>query len=45
MLLSRASPHVAAGLTLLQLFGCIGLFLSVTLLLRVIVEILRPHHP
>jgi ubiquinone biosynthesis protein len=45
LLLSRASPHVAAGLTLLQLFGCIGLFLSVTLLLRVIVEILRPHHP
>jgi len=28
----------------LQLFGYIGLFLSITLILRVVLEILRPHH-
>jgi hypothetical protein len=33
---------VARGLSLLQLFGYIGLVLSVTLLLRVVLEILRP---
>jgi len=42
LLLTRVSPPVARGLSLLQLFGYIGLFLSVTLLLRVVLEILRP---
>ena len=41
MLLTRGSPAVARGISLLQLFGYIGLFLSVTLLLRVVLEILR----
>jgi hypothetical protein len=34
ILLAHGSPAVARGVSLLQLFGCIGLFLSVTLLLR-----------
>ena len=45
MLLARSSPPVARGLTLLQLFGYTGLFLSVTLLLRVVLEIVRPGRP
>lgn len=45
MLLTRGSPAVARGISLLQLFGYIGLFLSVTLLLRVVLEILRPRQP
>ena len=41
MLLARVSPPLARGVTLLQLFGYIGLFLSITLLLRVVLEILH----
>jgi len=41
MLFAQASPPLAKGVTLLQLFGYIGLFLSVTLLLRVVLEILH----
>jgi len=41
MLLARISPRVARGITLLQLFGYIGLFLSITLLLRAVLGILR----
>jgi len=36
---------VARGISLLQLFGYVGLFLSVTLLLRVVLEVLRPRQP
>lgn len=43
LLHTRISPAVARGVTLLQLFGYIGLFLSFTLILRVVLEILRPH--
>jgi hypothetical protein len=44
MLLAHSSPGISPGITVLQLFGYIGLFLSNTLILRVILEILRPHH-
>jgi ubiquinone biosynthesis protein len=44
MLLARGSPGISPGITVLQLFGYIGLFLSTTLILRVVLEILRPHH-
>ena len=44
MLLPHAGPLVAPGVSLLQVFGYIGLFLSTTLILRVVVEILRSHH-
>jgi len=44
MLLARGSPGISRGITLLQLSGYIGLFLSITLILRVVLEILRPHH-
>ena len=44
MLLARGSPGISRGTTVLQLFGYIGLFLSITLILRVVLEILRPHH-
>src|SRR5262249_23263469 len=40
MLLAHGSPAVARGISLLQLFGYVGLFLSVTLLLRVVLEVL-----
>jgi len=43
MLLVRSGPGISQGLTMLQLFGYAGLFLSITLILRVILEILRPH--
>jgi len=36
---------VARGISLLHLFGYAGLFLSVTLLLRVVLEVLRPRQP
>ena len=42
MLLARSSPGISPGITVLQLFGYIGLFLSTTLILRVVLEILRP---
>ena len=45
MLLARTSPPVARGVTLLQLFGYTGLFLSTTMLLRVVLEILRSNRP
>jgi len=45
MLLAHDSPPVARGISLLQLFGYAGLFLSVTLLLRVALEVLRPRQP
>ena len=44
MLLARGSPGISRGIALLQLSGYIGLFLSITLILRVVLEILRPHH-
>ena len=43
MLLARGSPGISRGIALLQLSGYIGLFLSITLILRVILEILRPY--
>jgi hypothetical protein len=43
MLLARTSPGISRGITVPQLSGYIGLFLSITLILRVILEILRPH--
>jgi ubiquinone biosynthesis protein len=43
MLLARGSPGISRGITLLQLSGYVGLFLSITLILRVVLEILRPH--
>ena len=45
MLLVRTGPAITRGVTLLQLFGYTGLILSVTVLLRVVLEILRPHRP
>lgn len=42
MLQARASPGITRGITTLQLFGYIGLFLSVTLILRVVIDILCP---
>jgi ubiquinone biosynthesis protein len=45
MLLARSSPGISRGIIVLQLFGYIRLFLSVTLILRVVLEILHPHHP
>lgn len=42
MLQSRGGPAVTQGITTLQLFGYIGLFLSVTLIFRVVIDILRP---
>jgi ubiquinone biosynthesis protein len=38
----RASPAITKGTSTLQLFGYVGLFLSVTLILRVAIDILRP---
>src|SRR6516165_8422860 len=43
MLLAPGDPGTSKGITVLQLFGYIGLFFSVTLILRVVIEILRPH--
>jgi ubiquinone biosynthesis protein len=42
LLQGRGSPGLTKGITTLQLFGYIGLFLSVTLILRVVIDILRP---
>ncbi len=42
LLLSPGSPGITRGLTLLHLFGYIGLFLSITLILRVVLEIISP---
>jgi hypothetical protein len=38
-------PPAAQDVTLLQLFGYTGLFLSITLLLRVVLEILHSPRP
>ncbi len=43
LLLAPGSPRIASGLTVLQLFGYVGLFLAVTLILRVVLEILSPY--
>ena len=43
LLVARSGPAISRGLTLLQLAGYIGLFLSITLILRIVLEILRPH--
>jgi ubiquinone biosynthesis protein len=43
LLLATGSPRIASGLTVLQLFGYVGLFLAVTLILRVVSEILSPY--
>ena len=43
-LLAGSGPGVSRGITVLQLFGYIALFLSITLILRVVLEILRPRH-
>ena len=42
LLQARAGPGITEGPTTLQLFGYVGLFLSVTLILRVAIDILRP---
>jgi ubiquinone biosynthesis protein len=42
MLQGRAGPSITPGVTTLQLFGYIGLFLSITLILRVVIDILHP---
>jgi ubiquinone biosynthesis protein len=42
LMLAPGSPSIARGVTLLQLFGNIGLFLSVTLIFRVVLNILSP---
>jgi ubiquinone biosynthesis protein len=42
LLLAPGSPTIAQGLTLLELFGYVGLFLSVTLIFRVVMDILNP---
>jgi len=41
----HTSPAVTRGVTLVQLFGYIRLFLSTTLILRVVLDILRPRQP
>ena len=45
MLSQHTSPAVTRGVTLVQLFGYIRLFLSTTLILRVVLDILRPRQP
>ena len=42
LLQARAGPAITKGTTTLQLFGYVGLFLSITLILRVVIDILRP---
>jgi ubiquinone biosynthesis protein len=42
LLLARGSPGIAGGVTVLQLLGYVGLFFSIALMLRVVVEILSP---
>ena len=42
LLLAPRSPLITAGLTLLQLLGYTGLFLAITLILRVVLEIISP---
>jgi ubiquinone biosynthesis protein len=42
LLLAHGSPVIAAGLTVLDLLGYVGLFLSVSLIFRVAVDILSP---
>jgi len=42
LLLAPRSPRITTGLTLLQLLGYTGLFLAITLILRVVLEIISP---
>ena len=42
LLLVPRSPRITTGITLLQLLGYTGLFLAITLILRVAVEIISP---
>ena len=42
LFLAHGSPTIAKGITLLQLFGYIGLFLSITLVFRVVLDIVNP---
>ena len=42
LLLAPGSPVLAKGLTLLELFGYIGLFISTTLIFRVVLDIVNP---
>ena len=42
LLLAPGSPRIASGLTVLQLLGYVGLFLAITLILRVALEIISP---
>jgi len=42
LLLAPRSPRIASGITVLQLLGYTGLFLAITLILRVALEILSP---
>ncbi len=42
LLLAHGSPSIAGGVTVLQLLGYVGLFFSIALMFRVVVEILSP---
>jgi len=42
LLLAPGSPRLGSGLAVLQLFGYVSLFLAVTLIFRVVLEILSP---
>ena len=42
LLLVPRSPRITTGVTLLQLLGYTGLFLAITLILRVVLEIISP---
>ena len=42
LLLAPGSPRITAGITLLQVLGYTGLFLAITLILRVVLEIISP---
>jgi ubiquinone biosynthesis protein len=42
LLLAPGSPRIVKGLTLVELLGYIGLFLSITLIFRVVLDILNP---
>lgn len=42
LLLTRGSPVLAQGLTLLEVFGYVGLFFSTTLVFRVVLDIINP---
>ena len=42
LLLVPRSPRITTGITLLQVLGYTGLFLAITLILRVALEIISP---